>query len=140
VWADRQSLMQVFLNLTKNSQRAMLDQPVRALKITARAEGQRIVVRVQDTGGGVSNPERLFRPFQSGVQATGLGVYLSRAFMRSFHGELRYEPEPAGATFVVELSPVLEGNLKETYGPGNPDPASGRSQPVPRQPQPVTAD
>ncbi len=30
VWADRQSLMQVFLNLTKNSQRAMLDQPVRA--------------------------------------------------------------------------------------------------------------
>src|SRR5580658_6638740 len=111
VWADRQSLMQVFLNLTKNSQRAMLDQPVRALKITARAEGQRIVVRVQDTGGGVSNPERLFHPFQSGAQATGLGVYLSRALMRSFHGELRYEAGQhsgkghGGATFVVELSP-----------------------------------
>jgi signal transduction histidine kinase len=145
VWADRQSLMQVFLNLTKNSQRAMLDQPVRALKITARAEGQRIVVRVQDTGGGVSHPERLFRPFQSGAQATGLGVYLSRAFMRSFHGELRYESGQrpggsGGATFVVELSPVLAANLKESYGTGNPDPAGGRSQPVPRQPQPVTAD
>jgi two-component system sensor kinase FixL len=146
VWADRQSLMQVFLNLTKNSQRAMLNQPVRALKITARAEGPRVVVRVQDTGGGVSHPERLFRPFQSGAQATGLGVYLSRAFMRSFHGDLRYEPEQhsgnghGGATFVVDLSPVLAGNLKEGYGTGNPDTAGGRSQPVPRQPQPVVAD
>jgi two-component system sensor kinase FixL len=62
VWADRQSLMQVFLNLTKNSQRAMLDQPSAQLKIVARAEGQRIVVRVQDTGGGVLHPEHLFRP------------------------------------------------------------------------------
>jgi len=140
VWADRQSLMQVFLNLTKNSQRAMLDQPVRALKVTARAEGQRIVVRVQDTGGGVSHPERLFRPFQPGAQATGLGVYLSRALMRSFHGDLRYEPESGGAAFIVELSPVLTGNLKESYGTGNPDSAGGRSQPVPRQPQPVIAD
>src|SRR5271170_4663451 len=110
VWADRQSLMQVFLNLTKNSQRAMLDRPSRQLKIMARAEGQRIVVRIQDTGAGVSHPERLFRPFQPGAQATGLGVYLSRALLRSFRGDLHYEPGPAGnghggATFVVELSP-----------------------------------
>jgi two-component system, LuxR family, sensor kinase FixL len=146
VWADRQSLMQVFLNLTKNSQRAMLDRPSRELKIVARAEGQRVVVRVQDTGGGVLHPERLFRPFQPGAQSTGLGVYLSRALLRSFRGDLRYEPEPRGATFVVELSPVPAGNLtgagklKESYGPGNPDSADGRSQPVPGQPQPVVAD
>ena len=25
--------------------------------------------------------------------------------MRSFHGDLRYEPERSGAVFVVELSP-----------------------------------
>jgi len=146
VWADRQSLMQVFLNLTKNSQRAMLDRPARQLKVVARAEGQRIAVRVQDTGGGVEYPERLFRPFQPGAQSTGLGVYLSRALMRSFRGDLRYEPEPlrsgdrGGSTFVVELSPVLAGNLKETYGAGNPDSSDRRSQPVPGQPQPVVAD
>src|ERR1700733_639404 len=146
VWADRQSLMQVFLNLTKNSQRAMLDRPLPQLKIRARAEGQRIVVRVQDTGGGVLHPEHLFRPFQPGAQSTGLGVYLSRALLRSFRGDLRYEPEARGATFVVELSPVLAGNLpgtftlKESYGPGYPDSAGGRPQPVPGQPQPVVAD
>src|SRR5258708_38084700 len=98
--------MQVFLNPTKISHGAMLDRVSRELKITARAEGQRIAVRVQDTGGGVEHPEHLFRPFQPGAQSTGLGVYLSRALMRSFRGDLRYEPEPRGATFVVELSPV----------------------------------
>jgi two-component system, LuxR family, sensor kinase FixL len=140
VWADRQSLMQVFLNLAKNSQRAMLDRPARQLRIVARAEGQRIAIRVHDTGGGVEHPERLFRPFQPGAQSTGLGVYLSRALLRSFGGDLRHEPEPNGATFVVELSPVLAGNLKETYARGNPDSAGGRSQPVPGQPQPVVAE
>jgi two-component system sensor kinase FixL len=146
VWADRQSLMQVFLNLTKNSQRAMLDRPSRQLKIVARAEGHRVAVRVQDTGGGVLDPEHLFRPFQPGAQSTGLGVYLSRALLRSVRGDLRYEPlprrgaAPAGSTFVVELSLAPTGNLKETYGPGNPDSAGGRSRPVPGQPQPVIAD
>jgi PAS domain S-box-containing protein len=140
VWADRQSLMQVFLNLTKNSQRAMLNRSSRELKIVARAEGQHVAVRVQDTGGGVQHPEHLFRPFQPGAQSTGLGVYLSRALLRSFRGDLRYEPEPGGAMFVVELSPAPAANLKETYGSGNPDSAGGRSQPVPGQPQPVIAD
>jgi two-component system, LuxR family, sensor kinase FixL len=140
VWADRQSLMQVFLNLTKNSQRAMLDQPTRALNITARSEGQRMAVRIQDTGGGVAHPEHLFRPFQPGAQSTGLGVYLSRALMRSFRGDLRYEREPHGSTFVVELLPVSAVAGKETYATGNPDSAGGRPQPLPGQPQPVIAD
>jgi two-component system, LuxR family, sensor kinase FixL len=137
VWADRQSLIQVFLNLIKNSQRAMRDQPRRELRVTARTEQQRVTVRVQDSGGGVANPDRLFRPFQQGAQATGLGLYLSRAFMRSFRGDLRYEPEPGGSSFVVELSPLLSEMRKESYGPGDPDSISGRSQSVPREPQPA---
>lgn len=146
VWADRQSLMQVFLNLTKNSQRAMADRPSRVLKITAAAEGPRVAVRVQDTGSGVLDPEHLFRPFQPGAQATGLGVYLSRALLRSFRGDLRYEPEPrrsggeGGATFVVELSPAPAATLKESHVAGSSDSSGGRSQPVPGQPQPAVAN
>ncbi len=113
VWADRQSLLQVFLNLIKNSQRAMLNQKVRELTVVAKAEKQRVLVRFRDTGGGVTNPERLFRPFQQGAQATGLGLYLSRAFMRSFRGDLRYEPEPHGASFIVDLSPAVTGWKEE---------------------------
>ncbi len=137
VWADRQSLIQVFLNLIKNSERAMRDRSARALRVVARTEKERVTVRVQDSGGGVANPDRLFRPFQQGAQATGLGLYLSRAFMRSFRGDLRYEPESGGSSFVVELSPLLSEVRKERYGSGDPDSISGRSQPVSGEPQPA---
>jgi signal transduction histidine kinase len=140
VWADRQSLMQVFLNLTRNSERAMRDRVRRVLTVRTKVEPKRVFVRFQDTGCGVSNPDRLFRPFQQQAQATGLGLYLSRAFMRSFRGDLRYEPEPDGTSFIVELSPLLAGKElagKENYE-ADTDSARGRSQSVPREPEPLT--
>ena len=140
VWADRQSLMQVFLNLIKNSERAMSTQARQVMTVSARMEQQRIAVEFRDTGGGVRNPERLFRPFQQGAQATGLGLYLSRAFMRSFRGDLRYEPEPDGSSFIVELSPLLSGVGKESDGPGDQDSISGRSRLVPGEPQPAAPE
>jgi two-component system sensor kinase FixL len=139
VWADRQSLMQVFLNLIKNSERVLLKQPRRELLVIARAENDRVLVHVRDTGGGVANPERLFRPFQQGAEATGLGLFLSRAFMRSFRGDLRYQAESDGSGFVVELSPLLSDVGKENHEPGDPDSISGRSQPLPGEPQPVAS-
>ncbi|MBV8674242.1 MAG: PAS domain S-box protein [Acidobacteriaceae bacterium] len=107
VWADRPSLMQVFLNLITNSVRALSKGPRRLLSVTARHSGNQIVVEFADSGGGVSKPEHLFRPFQGGAEATGLGLYLSRAFMRSFGGELHYQPIPNGACFIVNLTPAL---------------------------------
>lgn len=103
VWADRPSLMQVFLNLITNSTRALSRKENRRLSIVARTEDDEVRVEVSDTGGGVAHPEYLFRPFQAGAEATGLGLYLSRAFMRSFGGELRYVPLAGGACFIVNL-------------------------------------
>jgi two-component system sensor kinase FixL len=136
VWADRQSLLQVFLNLVKNSERAMFNRDRRELTVAARSERQRVTVQIRDTGGGVVNPDRLFRPFQQGALASGLGLYLSRAFMRSFRGDLRYEPEQQGSSFIVDLSPALPSG-KENYGQRDPDSIGGRSQPVSRESQPV---
>jgi PAS domain S-box-containing protein len=139
VWADRQSLLQVFLNLTRNSERAMQHAPVREFTVVATCENQRVTIRFTDTGCGVAHPERLFRPFQQQAQATGLGLYLSRAFMRSFRGDLHYEPEPAGSSFVVELSRVMPGARDDAgggashdqHGSADPDTAYRRPQPVP---------
>jgi C4-dicarboxylate-specific signal transduction histidine kinase len=84
----------------------MLNENHRELTISAARQDQRVVIFFRDTGCGVGDPDRLFRPFQEGSHATGLGLYLSRAFVRSFNGDLRYAPAEYGATFVVELSPV----------------------------------
>ena len=134
VWADRQSMMQVFLNLILNSRQAMANREQRRLTVSAKNGKQRVEVDFQDTGGGVARPERLFRPFQQEAKVTGLGLYLSRAFMRSFRGDLRYEPTPGGAKFVVELLPVVSGAEREMYGSRDPDSIGRRSQLVPREP------
>jgi signal transduction histidine kinase len=55
-----------------------------------------------DTGPGIPAPERLFEPFQPGADGAGLGLYVSRAMLRSYGGELRYEPQESGSCFVVE--------------------------------------
>jgi two-component system, LuxR family, sensor kinase FixL len=107
VWADGANLMQVFLNLTTNSIRTLSEKASdRLLTISARRDGPRVTVEVLDNGGGVAEPSKLFHPFQTGAQNTGLGLYLARAFARSFGGDLRYKSLPGSACFVVELAPV----------------------------------
>jgi PAS domain S-box-containing protein len=103
VWADRYGLIQVFLNLAKNSRRAMESAAVKRLRIATRKEAGAVAIRFEDTGTGVAAPENLFRPFQRGAESSGLGLYVSRAIMRSFGGELSYEPRSAGCCFAVIL-------------------------------------
>jgi len=103
VWADPYGLIQVFLNLSKNSRRAMASTGTKRLRIAAREEEGTVTIRFEDTGTGVTSPGNLFRPFQRGAESSGLGLYVSRAIMRSFGGELSYEPRSEGCCFVVVL-------------------------------------
>jgi C4-dicarboxylate-specific signal transduction histidine kinase len=82
----------------------MRQQAQKEFHITVETCNQQVLVRFLDTGSGVQNPADLFKPFQKRAESTGLGLYLSRAFMRSFQGDLRFEPTASGACFVVELS------------------------------------
>jgi signal transduction histidine kinase len=108
VWADRQALLQVFLNIAKNSQRALERYKQKDFNVQASVDengaGDSVIIRFIDSGPGVSNPERLFAPFQPGAQASGLGLYLSRTFVRAFQGEIEYEPQPTGSCFAVILA------------------------------------
>jgi two-component system sensor kinase FixL len=103
VWADRYGLIQVFLNLAKNSRRAMASTGVKQLRIAAREEKGTVTIRFEDTGTGIASPENLFQPFQRGAKSSGLGLYVSRAIMRSFGGDLAYEPRSEGCCFAVVL-------------------------------------
>lgn len=139
-WADRQSLLQVFLNLVKNSERAMQKTKLKRLIISAQRQDFGIAIRFADTGGGIAHPERLFHPFQRQAQATGLGLYLSRAFMRSFRGELRYEPGTEGSTFSVELSLALGENEDESDEQSDSNSVNRRPQPFPGEPKPASSN
>jgi C4-dicarboxylate-specific signal transduction histidine kinase len=106
VWADRYGLMQVFLNLAKNSMRALEGMEKKHLTISTEVLQDLVTVRFEDTGVGIGDSNALFRPFQSDAKATGLGLYVSRALVKSFGGDLVYEHRDHGCCFAVVLERV----------------------------------
>jgi signal transduction histidine kinase len=111
VVGEAHGLLQAFLNLAQNSHRAVQACEIRELRIDVSIKDERSIVRFWDTGPGVLCPEGAFEPFQRGAQGTGLGLYISRALVRSYGGELRLETKDSGACFAVEL-PVLAGGAQ----------------------------
>lgn len=108
VVADRYGLQQVFLNLARNSQRAMQKTDQKRLTISSEVQNGRVMIRFEDTGVGIASPLELFKPFQPRASATGLGLYVSRAILRSFGGELKFEPRSEGCCFAVSLGAVSD--------------------------------
>ena len=102
--ADRHSLLQVLLNLAKNSERVLESADVKRLDISVSVGDDKVSIRVADTGPGIGSVEKLFRPFQPGSDSTGLGLFLSRAFVRSFRGDLRHDSAAPGCAFVIDLA------------------------------------
>jgi len=111
VLAEKHGLLQIFLNLAQNSHRAVQDRAIREMTVEVRLNGddlagQSIVVKFCDSGPGVAAPDRLFSPFQPGADGTGIGLYLSRAVVRGYGGDLRWEPEGETSCFSVELQRI----------------------------------
>lgn len=103
VEADRQLMMQILLNLTKNSQHVLEERADKRIRIAAEQRESFIAIAVTDNGSGIAEGQSLFEPLQKGAHATGLGLFLSRAFARSFQGDLRHVPGDSGCTFVLEV-------------------------------------
>ncbi len=107
VRVDRTGLLQVFLNLTKNSRRALQDTSDARILVTAYALDSSVVIRISDNGPGISSAERLFQPFQPGASSTGLGLFVSRAIIRTFGGELHHLQPTGECSFVIEIPAML---------------------------------
>lgn len=98
-------LGQVFVNLINNAADAMAGQSVKAIWISV-VPGERLEVRVQDSGPGIADPERVFEPFYSTKQVgegMGLGLSISYGLVQSFGGRIRGANTEKGALFSVEL-------------------------------------
>ena len=103
VLGDHQGLIQVLMNLSRNSIRAMEGCDSRKLILRVSSDQNNVFLRLIDSGPGVLNPDLAFQPFQPGADASGLGLFVSRAIIRACQGELYHEPAPAGCTMVIKL-------------------------------------
>lgn len=109
--ADPDQLFRVLLNLCRNAVQAMEGEGdpavVRRLFIEARREGSVVIVRICDTGPGVSPKARqhLFQAFQGGVRpgGAGLGLAIAAEIVRAHGGTLALV-EQSGPGAVFELS------------------------------------
>jgi signal transduction histidine kinase len=110
VEGDARALAQVFLNLLKNAAEAFEGRPGR-VEVRARAEGDSIVVEVQDDGPGIE-PElqaRLFEPFfttKPAGRGTGLGLSISRRIVNEHGGRIELTSQPGQGTCVRVVLPV----------------------------------
>jgi signal transduction histidine kinase len=106
VIADERRLGQVFLNLLLNAGDAMAG--AGRVSVRARAEDDRLVVRVEDSGPGIAPDDlpRVFEPFfttKAAGRGTGLGLALSQGIVESFGGRLGAANGAGGAVFTLEL-------------------------------------
>lgn len=106
VTADAGRLEQVFVNLFLNAGNAMQGEGrIRVRLLPDPAEG-RVSVRVEDSGPGIA-PEhlaKLFDPFFSTGEGSGLGLSVSYGIVRAHGGTLRAENMAGGgACFVLDL-------------------------------------
>jgi two-component system sensor kinase FixL len=107
VRAERSGLLQIFLNLAKNSSRSLHGKEGGRVSIAAYEIGGTVIVRISDNGPGISTAERIFQPFQPGATSTGLGLFVSRAMIRTFGGELHHRQQPGECSFIVELPAIV---------------------------------
>ncbi|HEX5432299.1 MAG TPA: ATP-binding protein, partial [Bryobacteraceae bacterium] len=103
VRADHSGLLQVLLNLIQNSLRELAESFRARIVVAAYALSDSVVVRVSDNGPGIAASEALFQPFQAGATSAGLGLYVSRAIIRTYGGELQYLRQENESFFLIEL-------------------------------------
>jgi signal transduction histidine kinase len=106
VRAAGSELNQVWLNLIDNALDAI---PLSGrITISARKEGDRVLVCVTDNGEGIPADimSKIFDPFfttKPTGQGTGLGLDIARRLVRSYHGEIDVKSKKGLTVFQVSL-------------------------------------
>jgi signal transduction histidine kinase len=105
-------LNQVFMNLLVNAVQALEKRG--EIRVTSLREGEEAVVRISDTGPGMS-PEtlsRIFTPFfttKPPGQGTGLGLTICYAIIDRHKGRIEVHSELGkGTTFTVRLPMITQ--------------------------------
>ena len=116
VYASRNQLRQVFLNIVANARDAMPDGGT--LTVETKMVKDEVHTILSDTGMGIrpDNIKRIFEAFfttKDRVKGVGLGLSVCYGFVKDHGGDIKVESAyGSGTTFTVIL-PAFEGHLEE---------------------------
>ena len=101
VYADRQLLDQVLINLVRNAADATRDIDSPEMQLSAKLDFGRVLIRIRDNGPGIPEEaiDQIFVPFFTTKRAgSGIGLSLSRQIMIAHRGEIVVESDAGGTT------------------------------------------
>ena len=119
IHGNQGKLQQVMLNLLLNARDAMLHTLDASMRIATENVGDRVTVRIQDSGSGIKQEHlhRIYDPFfttktkpQPGAhKGTGLGLAVSYGIVQEHGGKIHVESEMGiGTTFLLDF-PAMNG-------------------------------
>jgi len=114
VYASRNQLRQVFLNMISNAKGAMPDGGTLTFKTMAK--GDHVWIEITDTGVGIkeNNIPKIFDAFfttKDSVKDVGLGLSVCYGFIKEHGGDIRVASEVGfGTTFTIKL-PIISSPL-----------------------------
>ncbi len=105
--ADEAQIRQALINLVRNAREALAAAPTKRLSISAGVEGDRLTLRIADSGAGIAAGDlaKIFDPFFSTkAQGTGLGLALVQQIVVDHGGTIEVRSTPAaGTTFTLRF-------------------------------------
>lgn len=131
IYADRQRLRQVFLNLLTNASDSMPNGGILTLRTgpTALDNGkQAVLIELTDTGVGIpaENLERIMEPFfttKEEGKGTGLGLAICRRVVQEHGGKIEIDSEVGIGTSVRMVLPTKhDHNVERLRGTGRANP------------------
>ncbi|MEF3353623.1 ATP-binding protein [Paenibacillus sp. GYB006] len=113
---DRNQITQCLINLYKNGIEAMTEKGGGTLSIDISEKKQNIMVRIEDTGIGMTNEEitRLYKPsYSTKEEGTGLGMLMVYSTLNKVKGNIEVHSEKGkGTTFLLTI-PASTGETFE---------------------------
>jgi signal transduction histidine kinase len=107
VYADKEQLLRVFINLINNSIQAISNPAKGYIAISVETEQGYYLIRLTDNGKGIPNDQkhRVFYPnFTTKSGGTGLGLAIVKNIIQNSRGEISFESEEEkGTTFIIKL-------------------------------------
>jgi len=107
IFADRDQMFRVLMNLSRNSAQAFKEQKKGKISLKATREDGKTLIELEDTGPGIpkSAQKNIFSAFKGSTKrgGFGLGLSISAELMRAHGGDIHLVDKKSGAAFRLEL-------------------------------------
>jgi len=107
IFADRDQMFRILMNLSRNSAQALKDQAKGTISLSAWREGDKTLIELEDNGPGIPKDARknIFSAFKGSTKSGGfgLGLSISAELMRMHGGDIHLVEKKRGVGFKLEL-------------------------------------